>query len=564
MHWLAASLRAHPELALFLTLGLGLAAGRIQLGPVRLNSVIGVLLVGVALGQIGIEVPSSLQWALFVLFLFSIGYQTGPQFFRGLGRSALPQVALSLLLCGTALGCAYAAAVFFGFDAGAAAGVLAGGMNASAAIGTGGAAISNLALDAPLKESLSTQLAVAFAVTYLVGLLTAIATLTKLGPRLMRIDLAAECRELEQQMGVTQAEFGVVSAYREHAVRAYRVGPEAGGRTVADLERAFAPARVFVERIRTGADLREPDPATLLREGDVVALAGRTESLVADSNPLRGREVDDAALLDVPSMAVDVVVSKLDGARRSLGEIAETLGREGRGRSVFVRKIARAGQALPLGAGTVVERGDVVTLVGARSELGRIAERLGRAQWPSPATDLVAVCLAIAVGGLVGLPSARIAGLDVGLSMPVGVLLGGLGVGWLRSIRPGFADTPAAALWMLDSLGLNGFLACVGLGAGPGFAHGLQTSGPAFLLAGAFVCLVPNVVTILVGRHLFRMHPGVLLGVCAGAGTAPAALAALQAEARSQVPTLGYGVSYAIGNVLLALWGSVLVTLIAS
>ena len=120
---------------------------------------------------------------------------------------------------------------------------------------------------------------------------------------------------------------------------------------------------------------------------------------------------------------------------------------------------------------------------------------------------------------------------------------------------------PDAALSLLDSLGLTAFLALVGIGAGPGFVSGLRTSGIALLAAGVVVCAVPNLATICAGRFLLRLHPGILLGICAGGGTAPAALAALQDAAESQVPTLGYGVSYAIGNILLALCGSVIVML---
>ncbi len=69
-------------------------------------------------------------------------------------------------------------------------------------------------------------------------------------------------------------------------------------------------------------------------------------------------------------------------------------------------------------------------------------------------------------------------------------------------------------------------------------------------------------VGVLVGYYVFRMHPGVVLGVCAGAGTATPALAAIQEVAQSRIPTLGYGVSYAVGNVLLALWGTVIVSLL--
>ena len=107
MPWLVDMLRAHPEVALFVTLALGHALTRLRLGPIQLNAVVAVLLAGVLVGQLRISVPTSLQWAFFLLFLFSIGYQTGPQFFRGLGRSALPQVGLALFLCGVALATAF-------------------------------------------------------------------------------------------------------------------------------------------------------------------------------------------------------------------------------------------------------------------------------------------------------------------------------------------------------------------------------------------------------------------------------------------------------------------------
>jgi putative transport protein len=72
------------------------------------------------------------------------------------------------------------------------------------------------------------------------------------------------------------------------------------------------------------------------------------------------------------------------------------------------------------------------------------------------------------------------------------------------------------------------------------------------LLAGLFA-----------GRFIFKMHPGVMLGVIAGGCTATPALAAIQESAKSAVPTLGYGVAYAVGNVLLALWGTVIVSLLS-
>lgn len=562
MHWLVETLRAHPEIALFLTLALGYALTKLRLGPIQLNAVVAVLIAGVAVGQMQIEVPASLQWVFFVLFLFSIGYQTGPQFFRGLGRSALPQVGLALLLCGTVLASALALSKLFGFDAGGGAGLLAGGLNASAAIGTAGDAIARLPLEPAATQALSTSLAVAFAVTYLVGLLTEIFTLTTVGPWLMRADLAVECRRLESELGIGGGDVGV-SAYQGVALRAYAVPARLDGCTVAEVERSFAPARVFVERLRTPDGVVDPAPDTVVRAGHVLALSGRLSTLADAANPLTGTEVDDPGLLDIPVSTMDVTVAAKEVAGRSLGDIAESVGREETSRSVFVRQLLRGGKQVPIGLRTIVERGDVVTLAGPAAQLSRLAPVLGRVVPPAGSTDLLSMTIAIALGGLAGLATVRLGGLDVGISMPVGVLLGGLVAGWLHSVRPAVAAMPEPVLRMFDSIGLTGFLAVVGINAGPGFVTGLATSGLALIAAGVLVCLVPNVVTILVGRYLLRIHPGVLMGICAGAGTSPAGLAAVQDKAGSKIPTLGYGVSYAVGNLLLALWGSVMVMALA-
>jgi putative transport protein len=177
---------------------------------------------------------------------------------------------------------------------------------------------------------------------------------------------------------------------------------------------------------------------------------------------------------------------------------------------------------------------------------------------------MMVVAVAIVAGALIGLPALDIGGVEIGLSLPVGVLLGGLVAGWLRSVRPHlFGRIPGATLWVFESIGLTGFVAVVGLNAGPDFVTGLRASGPSLLLAGLITVMSALLVGVLVGRWVFKMHPGVLLGVCAGACTATPALAAVQETAKSAVPSIGYGVAYAIGNVLLAIWGTVIVVLIS-
>ena len=557
--WLIRALQSHGELALFLSLGLGYALGKLRLGSFKVGPVLGCLIAGVLVGQLDVPVSRDLKYAFFLLFLFAIGYKTGPQFFSGLKSSGLPQTGLTVFLCGSGLGTAWLVATLFGFDVGTAAGLLAGGMTESATVGTAGDAIARLSLDPAVRQQLVSNVAVAFAVTYLVGLITAVWVLSVLGPKLMGVDLAAECRQLEEKMGAVTAEPGVLSAYSRHGIRAYRVTAALAGRTTRQLEALFAGERVFVERVRQADGIKDSSLDLVLQAGDTVALAGRRDLLLGATNPLAAQEVDDAELLDIPVVAVEMTLTNRALAGRTIREVARSLGEQSRG--VFLRKITRAGNVLPTTQETVLERGDVLTLVGSKQNVEEVEPAIGYAEWVTSATDMVTVGIAVVVGGLIGLPAIRIAALEIGLSLAVGVLLGGLVAGWLRSMSRRFGRIPEPALWLFDSVGLNAFLALVGISAGPDFVRGLQESGLPLVLAGFLVCAIPHIATILLGRYVLKMHPGILLGVCAGAGTSAPGLAAVQDKAQSTIPTLGYGVSYAVGNVLLALWGTVVVLL---
>jgi putative transport protein len=213
--------------------------------------------------------------------------------------------------------------------------------------------------------------------------------------------------------------------------------------------------------------------------------------------------------------------------------------------------------------GTVAERGDLVTLVGAQTHVQRLAARIGIVEWPGATSDLLAVTATVAVGALLGLATVRIGGVEIGLSLAVGVLLTGLIVGWLRSVFPVRARVPPAGIWLLESLGLTAFLACVALNAGAGFVAGVRSAGPVLLAAGFVLGGVPHIATVLFGRYVLRIRVPLLLGMTAGASSQPAILSALEERTQSKVPALGYGVCYAISSVLLTLWGTVIVLVLS-
>ena len=556
MTYLAEALRRHPELAIFATLALGFVLGRIRLGTFHLGNVVGTLLAGVLIGQLHIDVDPVVKVVFFDLFLFATGYKVGPQFIRGLGKNALPQVALTVVLCVTSLATTYAAAKIFRYDCGTAAGLMAGAFTESTVIGTAGDTIGRLDLPEAEKTRLLNNIPVAYAVSYLVGTGFVVWFLSSLAPKLLKVDLKAESVKLETEMA-NGREFGpgAASAYREWDLRAYRIDDKAwAGKKVGDLEGSFAPERVFVERVRRGRTMFAPGEETVLREGDAVAIAAKRRVL-AGGIPIGG-EVEDRALLDFPAAVLDVVLTNGELAERTITEVAEL-----HGRGIALLRLVRGSEEIPFVPSTVLNRGDILTLSGSRADVERAGKALGYIERPSEATDVVFVGLGILVGGFVGLLSVTVAGVPLSLTASGGALVMGLVFGWLRSVRPTFGRIPEAALWVFDTVGLAAFIGVVGLSAGPSFVDGLRRTGPSLLVVGLVVAVTPHVTALFFGRKVLKMNPVILFGACSGAGTVTAALRSIQDEAQSKLPVLGYTVPYAIGNILLTAWGPVIVLL---
>ena len=560
MNYLTHALREHQELAVFLTLAIGFFIGRVKIGSFSLGTVVGTLLAGVAIGQLNIQVPAVVKYVFFDLFLFTTGYKVGPQFFRGLKKDALPQVALTVVLCVICLLAAFTAAKLLGYDMGTAAGLLAGAFTESTVIGTAGDAIGRLALSDADKTSLTNNIPVAYAVTYLIGTGFIVWFLPNVGPKLMGVNLKEEARKLQAKIsGSGSAQAEVMSAFMRLAVRAYRITrSDLLNRSVAELESRPREARVFISRIRRDGKIIEPEPDTVVREGDIVAVLTRSELLMARGAEI-GVEVSDAELLDFPVEMLDVVITNKSLEGKSIAELAVL----DFARGVFLKKLTRTGQIMPFLPETRVERGDLMTLIGSEKDVERAARSLGYPDRKTVMTDMIFVGAGIFLGGMLGLLTIVVGGLPLTLTASGGALIMGLVFGWLRAVRPTFGRIPESAMWIFDTVGLTVFMACVGLAAGPSFFSGLQKSGLSLVLVGLIIAVLPHAVSILFGRYVLKMNPVIVLGACSGAGTITAALRAIQEEAQSELPALGYTVPYAIGNILLTAWGPVLVAMMS-
>jgi putative transport protein len=550
-------LRHHPELAVFLALGLGFFFGKLKIGTFVLGPVLGTLFAGLLIGQLDIPVPTIVKVIFFDLFLFATGYKVGPQFFRGLSKDALPQLVLTLVICVTALLAAYFMANLMGYDAGTAAGLLAGAFTESTLIGTASEAIAQLPISDVEKLKMINNIPVSYAVTYLVGTTSVVWFLPQIAPLLLRINLREMSRKLEVKLlGSSSSEPGVVSAFDDWDLRAFKVsGTKWAGRAIRELAKPAQEGRIIVERVRHEGKIFEPDPDMIIAEGDTIAIAARQNVMINNITDI-GTEVFDRELLDFPRQYVNIVITKRAAAGKSLTELADKYGQ-----GVMLYKIIRSGVEMPFDPGTIVNRGDILQVAGRKEDLERTAKQTGYLDRPTSVSDMMFLSLGIVVGGLIGLLSVRLFGISLTLTTSGGALVMGLFLGWLRSRRPTFGKIPDAALWIFDTVGLALFIGAVGISAGPGFISGLKETGFAILGVGLVVSLLPHIIGLFVGYYLLKINPVILLGAQSGAGTNTTALKALQDRAGSKMPALGYTVPYALGNIILTAWGPVIVSM---
>ncbi|MDM9622409.1 aspartate-alanine antiporter [Rhizobium sp. S96] len=562
MVWIEQILVKYPELAVFLTISLGYLIGGVKVGGFSLGPVTGSLFAGIFIGQVA-EVPIAgmAKSFLFLLFLFGIGYSVGPQFLQALKRDGMKPVLLAVVVCVSGLFTAIVVAKILGLDPGFAAGLVSGALTESPAMGTATEAINALPLPDADRARFVAHVAVADAVCYVFGAVGVILFCSLVGPKLLGVDLSAEALKLERELGITRTTAGVASAWRRFEVRAYRIaqGAPIVGMSMAAAEASFPEHRLFVQRLRRQGAILEGSSEIRFEAGDIIAVSGSREALITVLGP-RAEEVEDSALLDIPVSVADVLVT----SRNFVGRTIDGLSKESWARSLYLRGITRGGQEIPLAPGVVIERGDIIRLVGPENVVSQAAKQIGVVVAPTTTTDFFVLGLAIFLGGLVGIiVTVPIGDMRISLSTSVGTLLAGLLVGHLRTQFPLFGRIPDAAVSLMTALGLAAFVAMTGLHAGPVFVSAIAEAGVGLLLGGMVVTAVPMLVGLYFGRYVLRMNPILLLGGLAGAQTMTAGMAAVQDRSGSSVAVLGYTPTVPIGHILLTTWGTVIVGVMA-
>ena len=564
-NWILETFRENPSIPIFLTIAVGFWIGKFKYKAFTLGTVTSVLLVGVLVGQMDIPISGPLKNVFFLLFLFAIGYSVGPQFFQSLKGSGIKQVIFTFILCVLCLGVTYLMAKLLHYNPGEAAGLLAGAQTISAVIGVGGDSIQTLNVSAADKKAWIDLIPVCYAVTYIFGTIGSAYLLGVIGPWMLggikkvKADTVALAKEMNRSELSDDPAY--IDANRPISFRAYKVTADlfATPQTVDQIEEHLKSLgrRLFVERIRTKDGIVETSLTQTVSQGDEIVLSGRHEFIIQDESWI-GPEVDDPQLLSFPVEVVKVMVTKKKVAGKTIDELRAQPYMYG----VTIQKIMRGGVEIPVFAQTQLMAGDTLTIDGLPQEVNLAAPKIGYVDRPTTKTDLIFVGLGIVIGSLVGAITIHAGGVPISLSTSGGALIAGLVMGWMRSKHPTYGMIPSSALWILNNLGLNMFIAVIGISAGPTFISGIKEVGFMLFVAGIIATTVPLLIGVWMGAKIFKFRPAINLGCNAGGRTTTAALGAIQDSLDSTIPAMGYTVTYAIGNTLLILWGVVIVLLI--
>ncbi|MBM9519594.1 aspartate-alanine antiporter [Desulforhopalus vacuolatus] len=538
----------HVTIAIFLCLALGYLLGRLRYKTLVVGATVGTLLVGLLIGHLGkFEIDGNIKTIFFSLFIFTIGYEVGPSFFRSLKSSGIKVVLQSVFFAAAALGVAMACFKIFNIQPGEAAGIIAGALTQSAIIGTAATAISDLSISASMQQQMQSQVAVAYALTYVLGTVGVIILLKNIAPKLLGADLRAETKAMIEKHNY-HGDTPLSTAVSPTKLRSFIVekGSSYIGQSVAQLEAQFQD-QIIVEGLYRNNSSVAFSLATKITADNIILVIGDLSDMVQlEGNGLT--ETFDEKYQSVDLQQVDVMLTRVfrrDHLKDLYANNIVIVSDKCEGNAVSDRNDMQAG--------------DTLTLIGPKRSIEKVVHEFGYPKQVGSDTDVSFLSAGIVLGLIVGAITLGSASIPITLGGGGGALLMGLLMGWYRDKHPHFGLIPAPTRWFLKSVGLNLFIAIVGIEAGASFIPALQSMGYMVLVIGLIVSIVPHILSIFFAKYALRMNAVDIIGGQCGAGTITAGLNAVNEEYGTSIFALSYTPGYAVGNILLTLMGPIVI-----
>ena len=432
MDWFVATLRQYPEIALFLSLGIGYWVGGKSYKGFSLGAVTATLLAAIAIGQLGIKISGDVKSTFFLIFLFAIGYGVGPQFVRGITKDGVPQAIYAAIVCVFCLGACVIVAKAAGYDSGAAAGLFAGSQTISASMGLATDAINRLALTPDKTKAMLDIMPTAYAVTYIFGTIGSAIVIAIFGPMLLRIDLKKAAKEYEELHGGKRELGGLGDAWRAYDVRAFLIAPDAqvvGKDGARDRSAAYGGHEGAGEPdVRLGRAPRRNDQ----RSDERSRLAGRRPCI----GGWRARSGDRAArAAPAKRSTIPSCSPRRSRASTSTSPAKRPMGRRWRSSGAFR---ARAASTFAASNADLPRRRFRCSAIrssigatslrssGARRTRASPPQRSASSIAPTDVTDVAFLGIAITIGALIGAVVLKIGGVPITLSTAGGALILGI------------------------------------------------------------------------------------------------------------------------------------------
>ena len=541
----------NPSVAIFLTLGLGYLLGRFHIKSFKLGATVGVLLVGLVIGQMGkFQIAPVVKNLFFDLFIFTIGYEVGPVFINSFKKKGIKFIIQSVIFSVIAFGVAFGFFKVFHVKFGEAGGIIAGALTQSACIGTANSAIEALHISSAAKQAAMSQVAIAYALTYVFGTVGVLIFLKNIAPAILHVNLKEATKKYIETNHIKSQTQGVKLSSNIR-IRAFEITKDS--ELVGKSVQAFDQANdgLVIEEI-----YRNKQPLTsfkiILKPTDVILVVGNIKSFASFSNSHTALKEIDVNNYPIQLKKATVLLTK----EYSYNTLEKFLAN-----GVLIDSAQHDGKNIE--DYTKLTTGDHVTLVGPANYLKNNIKLIGYVKAAGTKTDVSFMSIGIFLGILLGAIVITIHKIPLTLGGGGGALFAGLYFGWLQERHPNTGVIPPSTAWLLKSLGLNLFIGVVGLEAGSGFVTALKEMGWLVFVIGVFVSILPHLFTLLISKFLLKMDIVDNIGSLCGSGTITAALNAVNAETDSTVFALSYTPTYALGNIFLTVMAPLVVALLA-
>ncbi|EGL37950.1 aspartate-alanine antiporter [Oribacterium sp. oral taxon 108 str. F0425] len=544
---------ANPVISIFVCLALGYLIGKLKIKSFTIGATVGTLLVGLLISLVfkgagTYQIDGTVKTIFFSLFIFAIGYEVGPSFFASLKSSGLKIIILSLFFAVAAFVVSIVLFKAFGIGAGEAGGILAGSLTQSAILGTVDSTMKGMLSGTELKTAES-QMAIAYALTYVFGTVGVVVFLKNGAAKLIGVNLTDTVKKKIDQTNFheSSSENTVVGNIKARAF-CIENGAEFIGKTIGSVEEQYGDDLTITQIIRKGKKVNLASDVQLL-EGDTVTIIGLLDAVLHFEAPGM-KETDDSEALKLDVIKQEIVLTNhfsLDVIKH-LSENGIVISERKRDNNVLSED--QALKAL-----------DHLTLVGPKALIAKVVKKLGYVKDTGTETDVSFISMGLVVGLLIGAISFVVSGIPITLGSGGGALIGGLLFGYYQDKHSNYGLMPKATRWFCKSVGLNLFIAIVGLTSGASFLSALQSMGVKVLLIGVLVTILPHIASVYFGRFVLKLDAVDIIGALCGAGTCTAALNGVVEEYESSIFAVAYTPGYAMGNILLTVLGPLVVAM---